>query len=309
MDYGLRKYRLLACYGTVVACLPYLVLKVIWIGGGNLGVGAEGQDEMHSDKYVVANVVTAGMELVAVLVAMAFTYEWGRRIPAWIVLVPVWVGTGLLAPFVVGLPSGLLVQAVVGGSAVPDNDGAMGTWVFAVIYGGFIIQGVTLLAAFVLYARVRWAPLFETRTYELPSGTTREVQVLLARGAAVGAVLYAVLRVGWALRSGEFETAAQKTFVVVGAPLALLGAAATLALVERRGNGSLLPVLGCAWIGAGSLFACGFTGMGYGGAGGTMSGVGLVAGLLLGVACLLSLAEGLASRTNVGRAGFEPAQS
>ena len=77
--------------------------------------------------------------------------------PAVLLLIPVWVGTGLLAPIALGVPLGLAAQAIAGGSPVPAHNGLHG-WVYAVVYGGFAVQAVCLLTAFALYARDRAGP-------------------------------------------------------------------------------------------------------------------------------------------------------
>ncbi|GAA2574101.1 hypothetical protein SMC26_35885 [Actinomadura fulvescens] len=291
--------RLAFCYATVAACLPYIVLKLVWLAGGNVGVSGDAATEMHTVEYEVANAVTMAAELVGVLVAFAFTYPWGRRIPAWLVLVPIWVGTGLLAPIALGLPLGMAVQGVVGGSPVPDNEDSndMANWVFAVVYGGFTLQTITLLGAFVLHVRARWPHLFQLAARELRPGATRSLQMLLANGAAVAAVVIGVLQIVWAFSGGDlgadarFETAAQKTFVAIGGPLAFAGALGTLALVHRRGSGRMAGALVAAWTGAGFLFSWGLFGGGAGGFNELVHRFGAVTGLLLAIACVLTLIE------------------
>ncbi|MGK5558066.1 DUF4190 domain-containing protein [Actinomadura kijaniata] len=120
-DKRLWRARLIACHATIAACVPYLFLKVMWLSGSSIGFGST---DMTTAEHIAGNAVTAGMDLVAVLVALAFTYPWGRRVPAWLVLVPIWVGTGLLAPIALGMPVGLTVQALVGGSPIPESAGA-----------------------------------------------------------------------------------------------------------------------------------------------------------------------------------------
>jgi hypothetical protein len=286
--------RLIVCGVAIAACLPYLFLKAVWIAGGDLGVKGTATTKMHSGSVIAANVLTSGMELVGLLIALAFTCSWGMRVPAWLVLVPVWVGTGLLAPFVLGLPLGLAVQAVAGGAPAPDDHGnGLHAWVFVVVYGGFFSQGIALLTAFVLHARVRWADLFEMRTRDLRDGPTRTLQVLLANGAAVIGAGYGIVHLAWAFGGTPgFTTAAQRTFVGIMAPLAFLGAAGALALVHRRGPDRLLPSLVATWSGAGAMFAGGLLGSAEDGFAGAVATYGTVAGLLLGIAGLLTLIEG-----------------
>ncbi|MEU5878068.1 hypothetical protein [Spirillospora sp. NPDC047279] len=283
------------CLLTAAACAPYITLKLIWLAGGDLGVSGDAATEMHSATFVAANAITMGMEIVAVVIVFAFTYPWGRRIPAWLVLAPMWVGTGLLAPIALGVPLGLAAQAVAGGSPIPENDdsGDMSGWVFAVVYGGFVLQAITLLAAFVLYARARWPEAF--RRPVIRAGGTRAPQVLFVNGASVVAVACGVTQVLWAFTGGEFggdtayETVAQRTFAAVGGLLALAGAAGALALVHGRGSRPVLA-LTAAWTGAGHLLAGGLF-AGAAGAAGAVNMYGALAGLLLGVAALLTLVD------------------
>ncbi|MFG1999310.1 hypothetical protein ACGFNU_09220 [Spirillospora sp. NPDC048911] len=297
------------CFATVAACLPYIALKLVWLAGGDLGVSGDAATEMHGTAFEVANAITMGAELVAVLIVFAFTYPWGRRIPAWLVLVPMWVGTGLLAPIALGLPLGMVVQAIAGGSPVPDNEdsGDMANWVFAVVYSGFTIQAITLVGAFVLYARSRWPHLFRMAAKELRPGATRSIQVLFVNGSALVAAAVGVTQLGWAFGGGDlggdprFVTAAQRTFVGIGGPLAFAGALGALALVHRRGR--LPGALAAAWVGAGYLFAWGLFSGGTGESSAMIHIFGAIAGLLLAIASILTLAENEAERPQHAQGG------
>lgn len=158
------------------------------------------------------------------------------KLPAAIVLVPVWVGTGLLAAVALGLPLGLIAQAIVGGSPVPAENGLRG-WVYAVVYGGFIVQAVALLTAFVLYARFRWAGLWDLPAVDrIPDPKPRP----LVGAGVVAAVVYGAANIAWAV-AGEsleappdFDTAAQKSLLVSTGFLALVGAFAVQRVVHGR---------------------------------------------------------------------------
>ena len=295
----LRVARLIGCYGAIVACLPYLTLKIAWLAGSAVGTVGHGTAEMGDTQHVVGNAVTLGMDLVAIVVALAFTYRWGQRLPAWLVLVPIWVGTGLLAPIALGVPLGVLVQGFAGGSASAADNGLRG-WVYGVVYGGFTVQAIMLLVAFVLYARTRWARVFSMRTQDLRVGVLRPFQTLLVNVAAVVATGYGVLQLVWAVSGGALggdpsavQTAAQKTFWAAQGPLSIAGAVGLLALVHRWGHGPrtgrmLLP-LAATWVGTGVLFASGlYAAMVEGGA----SPVRLLV-LLLGSASGLLMAAAL----------------
>lgn len=113
---------------------------------------AAGAASLHDPRHTVGNLVTLAMELVAVLHALALVDRRGRKLPAAAVLVPLWVGSGLLAPIGLGLPFGLLAQGFAGGS--PADNGLHG-WVYAVVYGGLLVQAVALASAFALHAGAR----------------------------------------------------------------------------------------------------------------------------------------------------------
>ncbi|MFF8954234.1 hypothetical protein [Streptomyces sp. NPDC014894] len=265
-----------------------------------MGLRGAAREEMHGAAFRAANAVTLGMELVAVVVAVAFAYPWGRRLPAWAVLGPMWVGAGLLGPILLGVPLGMAIQSAVGGSAVPDGDGGgagpeLSGWVFGVVYGGFTVQAVTLIWAFALYARDRWPTAFVSRAHGTPDGkpqaATRALQLLLVRGASLVAAVAGVAQIVQALGGDGSLTAAQRTFVCVGGVVALCGTAGALRLVRGRGPGRSAPALAAAWVGTGHLLAGGVFASGVGGVAGAVSVFGGCAGLLLAVACLLTLLE------------------
>jgi len=256
----LRTIRLIVGYAAVLATVPYLTLKAIWLAGGTLGL--TDLDFANDTSVYVLNGVTVGLDLVAIGIALAFTYDWGQRIPAWLVLVPTWVGTGLLTPMVLGLP-------VLGIDLLSDTAGRMDflePWVRPLVYTGFATQGAALLTAFVLYARVRWPEVFTTRLADLPRGATHPVQVVLANGAALVAAGVAVLNLANAFGADlgyPADLVAQRTlssYFVEGihGVLAALAAIGVLWAVHRRrpGTPTWLPVT-LAWLGAGAMFSWG----------------------------------------------------
>ncbi|WP_152546887.1 hypothetical protein [Amycolatopsis orientalis] len=76
--------RLIVCYAAILGTLPYLTLKASWVTGGSLGL--RDPSFVDSDLMLFANLLTGGMDVVAVVLALAFTYSWGRRIAAPLVL-------------------------------------------------------------------------------------------------------------------------------------------------------------------------------------------------------------------------------
>ncbi|MDL4771477.1 MULTISPECIES: hypothetical protein [Thermomonosporaceae] len=251
--------RLAMCAATIAACVPYLFLKILWLSGSTVGWN-DTESAGESARYV-GNVVTLGMDAVAVLVVLAFTFPWGRRIPAWLVLAPIWTATGLLLPIALGVPLGTVVQTLTSSTPITGDDNGLQGWVYAIVYGGFTLQGIGLLAAFTLYARDRWADVFTQRVGETPAGATHHVQRLLTHVMVAPVLLYAGVRLFWAfggtsgLPDGEAgeRNAAQQTIEGVYGLLALVGIAGLLALVNRRGGRFWKPMV-AAWVGAGALF-------------------------------------------------------
>lgn len=215
---------MVACVVTILAGLPYLVLKVLWLAGIPVGAGTTGGAELLDVRHLVGDVVTVALEFAAFALAVVMARPWGRRLPAYVVVGPMWVAAGLLAPIAAGLPLGLVAQVVVGGSPVPTGNG-LTNWVYACVYGGFVVQAVSLTAGFVGYVRKRWA-----------NGPT------VASGA-VGPVLvtlgYGMILVVWALGGrawggpGGFDTVAQRTFLTATGLLVLAGGIAALARRAR----------------------------------------------------------------------------
>jgi hypothetical protein len=250
--------RLAVGWGAVAACGPYLSLKILWLAGSDIGTIGTGAAVMLDTKHVVGNILTVGMDLVAIVVALAFTYEWGQRLPSWLVLGPIWIGTGLLAPIALGLPLGMVVQGFAGGSPTASDNGLEG-WVYGIIYGGFTLQAILLVTAFVLYTRVRWPEVFRLRIKDFRGPSPVQQRVIVV--SAIVATGYGVLSLVWAFADGgnnaAVETAAQKTFWVTQAALSFAGAVGLLALAYRWGRGRLLLPLTAAWLGTGVVFASG----------------------------------------------------
>ena len=133
----------------------------------------------------VANVLTILMDGAVIVLALLLTRPWGRGVPAWLLAVPMWAATGLLAPVMAGYPLQMLVRAFGGSASGGDGEPFLHAWVFAVVYTGFIVQGLALGALFVLYARDRWGRLWRGRMWDLPA-RPETGQRALAVAAATG---------------------------------------------------------------------------------------------------------------------------
>jgi hypothetical protein len=130
-------------WAAAAGTLPYLTLKAIWLSGNPVGVVDPAV--MAGPAMGVLNGVTVLLALLVIALAFALTHPFGRRLPAWSLLLPMWVGTGLLLPVAISiLPATLLLAAEGAGS--PDF---LEAWVRPLVYGGFAWQAIFLLGAFV----------------------------------------------------------------------------------------------------------------------------------------------------------------
>ncbi len=232
--------RLIVCYAAILGTLPYLTLKASWVTGGSLGL--RDPSFVDSKLMLFANLLTGGMDVVAVVLALAFTYSWGRRIPAPLVLFPIWIGTGLLAPIVLNLP--VIVTDL---TKTQLTEMPLENWVWAVVYGGFAWQGVLLLTAFVLYARDRW--------WFVVTGTVRPGTIGVAGGLGIAAALVSAVGHGsWAFGSGGLSARGQDVVIAVLGVLAVIA----LATVSR---GRFWPRLILVWTGAGAMAGTGAWGL------------------------------------------------
>ena len=250
---------------AVVSCVPYLALKAAWVAGSHVGI-PEGSS-LLDDRLTMAviNGLTMLLDSAVIVLALVLTRPWGLRVPAWLLAFPVWVATGLLAPVMAGFPAQLVVRAFGAGGASPaGREAFLDAWVFAVVYTGFIAQGLALGGLFVLYARGRWGHMWRGRVWDLPVGAVGPAHRALAVAAAVLALPPLTLHALWACgvsaglgegraadRGGEFHVL-EALYVVF-----LLAAVAGAVLLAFR-RGRALPVavpLSLVWVGSGAV-AC-----------------------------------------------------
>ncbi|MEU7094989.1 hypothetical protein [Kitasatospora aureofaciens] len=258
------RVRALAGWTAVAATGPYLTLKALWLTGHPVGSGDPGA----MDELWLVNLLTVGMDAIAAALALAFVRPWGRRAPAGLVLFPMWVATGLLGTILLALPLYLLSSLLLGPERNTGQEpgGGLGGWVFPVVYGGFAVQGLALITAFLLYARHRWAALLRAGTGDLPRSPTLAVQRSLACVAALLGLGTAVARAYWAAGGTAGLPAAlaqdrSRGVAVMDAVTAVMAVAAPaglLVLVFRlRPLRPLRVPLLVVWTAAGSLFGWG----------------------------------------------------
>ncbi|WP_045708865.1 hypothetical protein [Streptomyces rubellomurinus] len=262
-----RTVRTGAAWTAVAATLPYLMLKLLWLVG--FSVGADNAEAL--DKLWVPNLLSFGMDAIAFALALVFVRPWGRRVPAGLLAFPMWAATGLLGTILIGVPVSLIADLVLGPQHIaahqpdPGFSGLAG-WVTPLVYGGFSVQGLALITAFLLYARRRWGALVRERIGDLPDSPSIPVQRCLACAAALLAVGVAAARCYWAaggdaglppsLRDngtrGPAVLDAVTAMMAIAAPLALL----MLVFRFRPQRRLIWPAL-VAWTASGSLVGWG----------------------------------------------------
>ena len=205
---------------AVAAAVPYAVLKLLWLTGSTLGMTPDASaGEMSGTRYFVGNIATVGMVVVAIGLLFSLTRPWANRIPGAVVLVLGAGATGLLAPILVGMPSGLLIQTAVGGTPGPADQGLV-PWVFALVYAGFCVLAAAVAVIGGTYVVQRWGSLL-TDPPPAPSGL-----VVICGG--VGMLPFALAMAYWAVSgpgdSGPqgMEQPAQRTVLFVTAALTLI---------------------------------------------------------------------------------------
>ncbi|WP_309055549.1 hypothetical protein [Streptomyces sp.] len=149
---------------AVAACVPYVSLKAVWIAGGETGIPAGSVLLENRGLLAAVNAVTVAADVLVVVLALLLTQAWGRRVPAWLLTPPMWAATGLLVPIMTGYPAQLLVAVLTGDErAAAPSEPFLKPWVFTVVHGGFILQGIALGTLFTLYARDRWGRVWRGR--------------------------------------------------------------------------------------------------------------------------------------------------
>ena len=251
---------------ALLACLPYLTLKIAWIAGSHIGI-PEGSSLLdHRTAMIFANGLTVLMDTGVIVLALLLTRPWGLRTPAWLLAFPMWAATGLLAPIMAGFPLQLLVKAFGGSSNQGSSSGSdafLDEWVFGVVYTGFILQGLALGALFVRYARARWGHLWRGRVRDLPR-TAPKGDRRTAIAAALLALAPATLHLLWAtgstlgLNEARIEQRTTDFYVLEVLDIGYLGAAVAGGLLIAFRKAPALPVkvpLALGWLGSGAI-AC-----------------------------------------------------
>ncbi|MFJ2027508.1 hypothetical protein ACIODW_27370 [Streptomyces sp. NPDC087897] len=243
--------------------MPYIALKVAWAAGSRVGI-PEGSGLLDGGTpLAVANAATVVMDSAVVVLALLLTRPWGARVPAWLLALPLWVASGLLLPIMTAYPLQLAARLLGGDGGRPASEGGaepfLEPWVFGVVYGGFILQGLTLGTLFVLYARERWGHLWQGRLRDVPESPTAPALRATAVAVAVLAPIPAAVHLLWAAGSTaglDAGRAAARTsdfhvLEAVNAAFIVCAAVGVLLLAFRRGGRMPLRLpLVLAWAGS-----------------------------------------------------------
>ncbi|WP_405391555.1 hypothetical protein OG596_29100 [Streptomyces sp. NBC_01102] len=254
--------RVLLRFLAIVSCLPYLSLKIAWIAGSQVGIPDGSPLLDNPTTMAVANGGTVLMDGSVIVLALLLTQAWGLRVRAWLLVLPMWTASGLLLPIMGGFPLQLLVGALDGSGPGADTPSFLEGWVFALVYPGFIVQGLALGALFALYARDRWGHLWQGALRDLPPSPTAPALRVAAVAASLLAVVPATMHLLWASGStvglnGSRIAGRTDDFYALQALDALFVAATVagvLLLAFRRTGGLSLKVpLALAWAGSGAV--------------------------------------------------------
>ncbi|MEU3722421.1 hypothetical protein [Streptomyces sp. NPDC031705] len=248
---------------ALAATLPYLTLKTAWLAGSRIGI-PDGSLLLDGGLPItVANAVTLAMDATVIVLVLALTRPWGRRVPGWLLVVPAYVATGLLTPIVLGFPAQALVKALgmgAGEAVRAAREPFLDSWVFIVVYSGFILQAIALAGLFVAYVRERWGGgrrgVPERR---LPSPTGVVAGAAALAGTAVAAAhLYWAFGGSAGLPADRVAAYSAESGVVSAAyAVCALAAAAGTVLLSRGGGRPARWPLALAWTGSAAMLCWG----------------------------------------------------
>ncbi|MGI5351558.1 hypothetical protein ACQEU8_25770 [Streptomyces sp. CA-250714] len=277
---------------TVAACLPYLTLKAGWLSGGQAGI-PQGSPLLDGGATMwILNALTVAMDGTVILLVLALTRPWGRRLPGAVLAVPLWIACGLFGPIVVAFPVQTLYGVLGGGTGGGMDSGAdelLDSWVWTLVYTGFTVQALALGALFVLYVRDRWGTLLRSPLH--PGAAEHNSAHPWHRYGLAAAVLVALPSVGGQAVQLADDSADSRIVDATFLLYVILTVAAVARLLRTggardRGTARLWPTLAVAWTGSGVL-ACwgGWLLLGALSGGGRTLGQEVSAGTLLAYSC------------------------
>lgn len=243
-------------YAAAIAISPYLLIKIAWTFGFFMPT-----DHMGDPSWRTANAVTLVLALVGILLSLAFSMKWGEKLPAWLVALPIWVGTGLLVPMV-------LLAPVLGPAAMIRDQqlGSADIWILEQVLVMISLVGVGICLPFAVagYVRKRWPEAINGPLHmaSLPDNS-QKLQVSIARLVATGCVLLGVIKLYWSFGGTigmnhsllESRDLWWHLLSLSTGVWAFAGAWGVLVLTTGRGSKSFYPPMIAAWVSSGMLFS------------------------------------------------------
>jgi hypothetical protein len=258
---GVGRLATTAVWISAVCCLPYLVFKLLWTAG--MPVGIADRSVLDDGGWVASNALMAVVQVAAFGLVLALTRPRARTWPAWLLLFPAWVGTGLLFQVVLGAVLFGLFSPPSPDSGV--STGEFETWVYAVVYGGFAGQAVALGIAFACHVQARWGRLLGAHTGELvarrmarvrswPENHLNEIAQAVAVMAAAVALVFVYLAAGGPFGVSDAESDAAWAMHASRAAGAVIAAVGVLGVAGRREQQTRfwLPAA-LTWLGSGAM--------------------------------------------------------
>jgi hypothetical protein len=236
----------------------YLAVKVLWIGA-SLALH-DTPSGWNTRDWVALNLATVGMATVGIAVGLGLAQDWGQRLPAPLVVTPLWLGSGFLVTM---LPYSLLVSLFhavderASGSSGSGRASDLPGWESALLSLGFAGMGIGLLVGVPLYVRARWPWVFERAPAPAPS--RRRVLGVLASVLLLGLTathLGWAAGLDWGLRTGVQPVDVQDRLLLISSGAWSLVTSVALAVALRAAD-LARPVRALLLLGSGSLTAWG----------------------------------------------------
>ncbi|MFG3341704.1 hypothetical protein [Glycomyces sp. NPDC048151] len=233
----------------------YLVVKIVWVIGAFIGAVPQ-EFGANMPEWIALNVVTIGMAGLGVALGLALAQEWGKRIPAWIVILFAWAASGFLVSLLPYSVLSALLGAAGGGSGGDPVSEPFPAWDLAFIGVGFTGMALGLIVAVPVYMRERWPAAFTGRSRDARAASGARLGFALA-ATAVPVALWTYWAAGGTagLNPDALDLWNRDSRLLVGtsAAWAVLGAWSVCALGRGRLPMWLPMTLG--FVASGSLFA------------------------------------------------------
>lgn len=164
---------------TVMATLPYLALKAVWVGG--IPIGQRDPGILMASPYPQANLLSLIVDGAVIGLAWIFCTLRYKRTLGVLITTAMWIADGLLAPIALIVPLALPVAVATGVGGPTDP---LHLWVYLLVYASLIAQGLLLNVAF-LGSRRRNRSL-GSATYSDPFGLSRRLMMAGAAATVIG---------------------------------------------------------------------------------------------------------------------------